>query len=44
MAKYKEIGMPMIPNEILTGVVVMTTDNVDSVIEVMEYQEQVYKE
>lgn len=42
MAKYKELGMPMIPNEILTGVVVMTQDNVGGMIEILEYQEQVY--
>lgn len=44
MAKYKEVGMPMIPNEILTGVVVMTPENVGGVVEVLEYQEQVYEE
>jgi len=44
MEKYKELGMPMIPNEILTGVLVMTPDNVDAIIEVLEYQEKVYKE
>jgi len=44
MQKYKELGMPMIPNEILTGVLVMTPDNVNDVIEVLDYQESVYKE
>jgi len=44
MEKYKTLGMPMIPNEILTGVVVMTTQNVKKVIEVLAYQEQIYKE
>jgi ribose transport system substrate-binding protein len=44
MAKYKEVGMPMIPNEILTGVVVMTPENVAGVEEVLNYQEQIYKE
>jgi len=44
MAKYKEIGFSMVPKEVLTGVFVMTPDNVDGVIEVLEYQEKVSKE
>jgi len=44
MEKYKALGMPMIPNEILTGVLVMTPENVGSVIDVLDYQQQVYKE
>jgi ribose transport system substrate-binding protein len=43
MQKYKDLGMAMIPNEILTGVVVMTPANVGGVLEVLNYQEQVYK-
>ena len=44
MQQYKDMGMPMIPNEILTGVLVMTPDNVDGVIGVLDYQEQVYND
>jgi ribose transport system substrate-binding protein len=43
MQKYKELGMAMIPNEMLTGVLVMTPDNVGPVLDVFRYQEQVYK-
>jgi hypothetical protein len=43
MQKYKDLGMAMIPNEILTGVLVMTPQNVGGVIDVLKYQEQVYK-
>ena len=44
MAKYKELGMAMIPKEILTGVMIMTPDNVSDVIDVLNYQEEVYKQ
>ena len=44
MQKYKDLGMAMIPNEILTGVLVMTPQNVKGVIDVLKYQEQVYNE
>lgn len=44
MAKYKELGFVMVPQLLLSGVMIMTPDNVDNVIEVLEYQEQVYKE
>jgi ribose transport system substrate-binding protein len=44
LEKYKEIGFAMVPKLILTGVLVMTPDNVDKVIDVLNYQEKVYKE
>jgi len=43
LEKYKEIGFAMVPKLILTGVLVMTPDNVDKVIDVLKYQEKVYK-
>jgi len=44
MEKYKEIGFAMVPKLLLSGVMIMTPENVDKVLEVLDYQEQVYKE
>ncbi len=44
MAKYKELGFPQVPKLVLTGVMVMTPDNVDDIIEILDYQESVYKD
>ena len=44
MAKYKELGFAMVPKLLLSGVMIMTPENVDKVLEVLDYQEQVYKE
>ena len=43
MAKYKEIGFPMVPKQIMTGAMIMTPDNVNNIIKILEYQEDVYK-
>ena len=43
MAKYKEIGFPMVPKQIMTGAMIMTPDNVNDIIKILEYQETVYK-
>jgi ABC-type sugar transport system substrate-binding protein len=44
LQKYKDMGFPMVPKLIMTGVLVMTPDNVDQMIDVLNYQEQVYKD